>query len=331
MNAAVAAEGLSKRYGDTVAVDGVSLGVGEGEVFGLIGPNGAGKTSLVRCLTGTTEYEGTASVLGARPDEVERSRIGLLPQSFSPPERLTARELLDYYAGLYDESRDPETVLEEVGLADDADTWYEKLSGGQQRRARVGITLVNDPDVLFLDEPTTGIDPTGRRGLWRVVERLAEAGTTVVLTSHSMEEVERLSDRVALMADGQVVATGTPEELIEHHGGKPRLVVRTDADAEALLEMGYRVEERNGELVLHGIGAREIADAVETLEGAAVEYESFTWTEPTLEEVYLELTGRRFGRERSVSRAVAEDGGHPAREGERDDGRPARGASGGEQ
>lgn len=331
MNAAVAAEGLSKRYGDTVAVAGVSLGVGEGEVFGLIGPNGAGKTSLVRCLTGTTEYEGTASVLGARPDEVERSRIGLLPQSFSPPERLTARELLDYYAGLYDESRDPETVLEEVGLADDADTWYEKLSGGQQRRACVGITLVNDPDVLFLDEPTTGIDPTGRRGLWRVVERLAEAGTTVVLTSHSMEEVERLSDRVALMADGQVVATGTPEELIEHHGGKPRLVVRTDADAEALLEMGYRIEERNGELVLHGIGAREIADAVEALEGAAVEYESFTWTEPTLEEVYLELTGRRFGRERSVSRAVAEDGGHPARGGERDGGGPARGASGGEQ
>jgi len=309
MNAAVAAEGLSKRYGDTVAVDGVSLGVGEGEVFGLIGPNGAGKTSLVRCLTGTTSYEGSASVLGADPDEVDRSRIGLLPQSFSPPERLTARELLEYYAGLYDESRDPEQILQDVGLADDADTWYEKLSGGQQRRACVGITLVNDPDVLFLDEPTTGIDPTGRRGLWRVVERLAESGTTVVLTSHSMEEVERLSDRVALMADGQVVATGTTEHLIDQHGGKPRLVVRTEADAEALLEMGYRVEERESELVLHGIGATDIAAAVEALESADVEYESFTWTEPTLEEVYLELTGRRFGRERSQSRAVAEDGG----------------------
>src|SRR6056297_2069271 len=160
MTEPLVAEELRKSYGDTTAVDGVSLTVDEGEVFGLIGPNGAGKTTLVRCLTGTTAYEGTASVLGDPPKEVERSRIGLLPQSFSPPERLTARELLDYYAGLYGESRDPETVLEEVGLADDADTWYEKLSGGQQRRACVGITLVNDPDVLFLDEPTTGIDPT---------------------------------------------------------------------------------------------------------------------------------------------------------------------------
>ncbi|AEN06077.1 ABC transporter ATP-binding protein [Halolamina sp.] len=318
MNAAVVAEDLRKRYGDTVAVDGVSLTVGEGEVFGLIGPNGAGKTTLVRCLTGTTEYDGEASVLGAAPDEVERSRIGLLPQSFSPPERLTARELLEYYAGLYDDSRDPEAVLEEVGLADDADIWYEKLSGGQQRRACVGITLINDPDVLFLDEPTTGIDPTGRRGLWRVIERLAAAGTTVVLTSHSMDEVERLSDRVALLADGQVVATGTPNSLVEQHGGDPRLVVQTEADAEALTEMGYRIEEGAGELTLHGIGATDIADAVEALSAVGVSYESFTWTEPTLEEVYLELTGRRFGRERSRSRVVAEDGGERmATEGER--------------
>jgi ABC-2 type transport system ATP-binding protein len=318
MNAAVVAEDLRKRYGDTVAVDGVSLTVGEGEVFGLIGPNGAGKTTLVRCLTGTTEYDGEASVLGAAPDEVERSRIGLLPQSFSPPERLTARELLEYYAGLYDDSRDPEAVLEEVGLADDADIWYEKLSGGQQRRACVGITLINDPDVLFLDEPTTGIDPTGRRGLWRVIERLAAAGTTVVLTSHSMDEVERLSDRVALLADGQVVATGTPNSLVEQHGGDPRLVVQTEADAEALTEMGYRIEEGAGELTLHGIGATDIADAVEALSAVGVSYESFTWTEPTLEEVYLELTGRRFGRARSRSRVVAEDGGERmATEGER--------------
>ncbi|MFB6221606.1 MAG: ATP-binding cassette domain-containing protein [Halolamina sp.] len=309
MNAAVAAEGLRKRYGETVAVDGVSLTVDEGEVFGLIGPNGAGKTTLVRCLTGTTEYEGEASVFGADPQEVERSRIGLLPQSFSPPERLTARELLVYYARLYDESRDPEAVLRDVGLDDDADTWYENLSGGQQRRACVGITLVNDPDILFLDEPTTGIDPTGRRGLWRVIEDLAASGTTVLLTSHSMDEVERLSDRVALLADGDVVATGSPTALVEQHGGEPRLVVRTDAGAEALEGLGYQVEAGEGEVTLHGISATDIDAAVEALSAAGVEYESFTWTEPTLEEVYLELTGRRFGGEASRRRTVAEDGG----------------------
>jgi ABC-2 type transport system ATP-binding protein len=225
--------------------------------------------------------------------------------------------LLEYYAGLYDESRDPEAVLEEVGLSDDADTWYEKLSGGQQRRACVGITLINDPDVLFLDEPTTGIDPSGRRGLWRVIERLAAAGTTVLLTSHSMDEVEQLSDRVGLLADGQVVATGTPNALVEQHGGDSRLVVQTEADAEALSEMGYRVEQGAGEVTLHGIGATDIADAVEALSEAGVSYESFTWTEPTLEEVYLELTGERFGREGSGSRVV-EDGGEPmTTEGER--------------
>jgi ABC-2 type transport system ATP-binding protein len=311
MHAAVVADGLCKRYGDTVAVDGVSLAIEEGEVFGLIGPNGAGKTTLVRCLTGTTSYEGTASVFGADPTDVERSRIGLLPQSFSPPERLTARELLDYYGGLYDAARETEAVLRDVGLADDADTWYENLSGGQQRRACVGITLVNDPDVLFLDEPTTGIDPTGRRGLWRVIEGLAAEGTTVFLTSHSMDEVERLSDRVALLADGQVVASGSPAELVEQHGGEPRLVIRTENGADALARSGYRVEQGPGEVTLHGISARDIDAAVEALSDADVQYESFTWTEPTLEEVYLELTGRRFGRERSQSRVVAVDGSVP--------------------
>jgi ABC-2 type transport system ATP-binding protein len=309
MNAAVVAEGLHKRYGETVAVDGVSLTVGEGEVFGLIGPNGAGKTTLVRCLTGTTEYEGTASVFDSDPDTVKRSRIGLLPQSFSPPERLTAQELVEYYAGLYDVSRDPEAVLHDVGLEDDADTWYENLSGGQQRRACVGITLVNDPDILFLDEPTTGIDPTGRRGLWRVIEELAESGTTVVLTSHSMDEVERLSDRVALMAEGRVVATGSPSELIQQHGGEPRLVVRTDAGADPLEGMGYRVEASDGEVTLHGISATDIDAAVAALSEAGVTYESFTWTEPTLEEVYLELTGRRFAGGEGSGRNVGEDGG----------------------
>lgn len=294
MNAAVVAEDVEKRYGDTVAVDGVSLSVAEGEVFGLIGPNGAGKTSLVRCLTGTTAYEGEVSLLGAAPDAVERARIGLLPQAFSPPERLTVRELLAYYAGLYDDTRDPADVLSEVGLDSAADTWYEELSGGQQRRACVGITLVNDPDVLFLDEPTTGIDPTGRRDLWTLIERLAAAGTTVFLTSHSMDEVERLADEVAMLAEGQVVATGTPNALIAEHGGDSRLEVRTEASADLLASSDFRVESSAGRLTLRDVDAADIDDAVDALAAAGIDYESFTWTEPTLEDVYLELTGEQF-------------------------------------
>lgn len=294
MDAAVVADDVTKRYGDLVAVDGVSLSVPAGTVFGLIGPNGAGKTSLVRALTGTTEYDGEVSLLGAPPESVERSRIGLLPQSFSPPERLTVRELLGYYADLYDEARDPEAVISEVGLDNAADTWYEELSGGQQRRACVGITLVNDPDVLFLDEPTTGIDPVGRRDLWTLIEDLAAAGVTVFLTSHSMDEVERLADEVALLADGEVVATGTPGALIAKHGGDSRLVVRTEASATLLTNAGFDVDASAGRLTLHDVDAADIDDAVDALAAAGIDYESFTWTEPTLEDVYLELTGESF-------------------------------------
>jgi ABC-2 type transport system ATP-binding protein len=294
MDAAVVADDVTKRYGDLVAVDGVSLSVPAGTVFGLIGPNGAGKTSLVRCLTGTTNYEGEVSLLGRSPETVDRSRIGLLPQSFSPPERLTVRELLGYYADLYDEARDVSSVIAEVGLDESAGTWYEELSGGQQRRACVGITLVNDPDVLFLDEPTTGIDPAGRRDLWTLIEELAAAGTTVVLTSHSMDEVERLADEVAMLADGEVVAEGSPAALIAEHGGESRLEIRTEAGADPLADHGFRVEASAGRLTLHDVDAAEIDDAVDVLAAAGIEYESFTWTEPTLEDVYLELTGESF-------------------------------------
>ncbi|NHX36110.1 MULTISPECIES: ABC transporter ATP-binding protein [Halolamina] len=311
MDAAVVAENVTKRYGDTVAVDDVSVSVPAGTVFGLIGPNGAGKTSLVRCLTGTTAYDGDVSLLGSAPEQVERARIGLLPQSFSPPERLTVRELFGYYANLYDEAREVDSVVSEVGLEDAADTWYEELSGGQQRRACVGITLVNDPDVLFLDEPTTGIDPTGRRDLWTLIEQLAAEGTTVFLTSHSMDEVERLADQVAMLADGRMIAEGTPSALVAEHGGDSRLVVRTEANADPLADAGFRVEASAGRLTLHGVDATRIDDAVDALAAAGIDYESFTWTQPTLEDVYLELTGRSFRGEGVTAAATEQESTAP--------------------
>jgi ABC-2 type transport system ATP-binding protein len=291
MAEALVAEDVRKRYGDTVAVDGVSLSVAEGEVFGLVGPNGAGKTTLVRSLTGTTACEGRIRVLDAPPTDLDANRVGLLPQSFRPADRLTARELVRYYAGLYDEARDPDAVLADVGLTDAADQWYENLSGGQQRRVCVGTALVNDPDVLFLDEPTTGIDPAGRRALWDLFSDLAAGGTSIFLTSHSMGEIEHLADRVGLLRDGELVAVGAPDALVTDYGGESRLVVETDgADADGLFD-GYETERVDGELVVYDVAAEDIGDVVSALEAAGVAFDSFTWTEPDLEDVYLRLTG----------------------------------------
>jgi ABC-2 type transport system ATP-binding protein len=288
----VVAEDVRRVYGDTVAVDGVSLSVSEGEVFALIGPNGAGKTTLVRALLGTTDAEGTVRVFGQDPRNVDRARIGLLPQSFDPPARLTACELVEYYGGLYDESRPVDDVLADVGLADDADTWYENLSGGQQRRTCLATTLVNDPDLLVLDEPTTGIDPAGRRAVWRLIEDLAAGGTTVFLTTHYMAEAERLADRVGLLAEGRLAACDSPASLIETHGGDSRLVVETDADPSVTNALGYPAEMADGQLTVYDVPPEAIGDIVSTLESHGATYDALNWTEPDLENVYLDLTGQ---------------------------------------
>ncbi|MFB6120660.1 MAG: ABC transporter ATP-binding protein [Halobacteriaceae archaeon] len=289
MTPAVVAEGVRKAYGDTVALDGVDLSVAEGEVFGLIGPNGAGKTTLVRCLTGTARPDsGRVAVLGETPAGVSAERVGLLPQSFAPAARLTGRELVAYYAGLYDDARDPDAVLDDVGL-DDRATRYEALSGGQKRRVCVAAAVVNDPDVLFLDEPTTGIDPAGRRAVRRVVGRLVDRGTTVLLTTHDMAEAETLADRVALLAAGDVAAVGTPGDLVNEYAGERRLYVETDADAADLTAVEARDTDHG--VVVVGVTPAEIGTVVDAIEATGANVAELTWREPGLEDVYLELTG----------------------------------------
>ncbi|MFP8955810.1 ABC transporter ATP-binding protein [Natrialbaceae archaeon A-CW3] len=312
----VDADGLEKTYGETVALSGVSLSVGRGEVFGLIGPNGAGKTTLVRALTGTTIPDtGSATIFGDTPATVDRNRIAVLPQDFSPPNRLTARELLTYYAGLYDDARDPDAVLADVGLAGDGDTWYENLSGGQQRRVCVGAAIVNDPDLLFLDEPTTGIDPAGRRTVWNLLEALATGGTTIVLTTHDMAEAERLADRVCLLTDGSLVAQGTPAALIADHGGSSRLTIEADegsgsnggtdvaAIERALEDFEYPVDPLEDGVVVSDVDPAEIGRVVDALEAADVRYTGLEWSEPGLEDVYLSLASgvEREGTARTVA------------------------------
>ncbi len=302
----IRAEDVRRRYGSTVALDGVSLDVAAGEVFGLVGPNGAGKTTLVRALTGTTRAAGDVEVFGRPPTAVAGERLGLLPQEFAPADRLTARELLAYYAGLYDEARDPEAVLSDVGLTDSADTYYENLSGGQKRRACVGTALVNDPELLVLDEPTTGIDPAGRRELWTLVDDLAERGTTVLLTTHDMTEAERLADRVGMLAAGRLVALGSPAELIDRHAGGDRLVIDADdedAAARALETAGYRVLPDDRHLAV-AVAPGTIPEVVGTLEDAGVAYDRLTWREPSLEDVYMAVTDAVPGRNAAATEAV---------------------------
>jgi len=292
----IVAEDVRREYGDTVALDGVSFEVAAGEVYALVGPNGAGKTTLVRALTGTTDAEGRVEVFGTTPRTVSSERLGLLPQSFDPPARLTARELVAYYGGLYDEARDPDAALADVGLSESADVRYENLSGGQQRRVCVATALVNGPDVLFLDEPTTGIDPAGRRDLWTLLEGLAEGGTTVFLTTHDMAEAERLADRVGLIADGDIVAEGPPRDLVDQHGGESRLSVEAGEDAAgALRDAGYAVEVSADRVTVPGVSPTAIGDVVAALEAAGVPYDALTWRQPDLEDVYLELTGTDVG------------------------------------
>jgi len=319
MTDVVVASDVARSYGDTVALDGVSLTVGEGDVLGLVGPNGAGKTTLVRALTGTTDAEGTVRLFGEPPQSVDRSRIGLLPQSFDPPARLSARELIAYYGGLYDHSRETDAVLADVGLEDAAETAYENLSGGQKRRVCVGVALVNDPDLLVLDEPTTGIDPAGRRAVWRLLEGLTDGGTTIVLTTHYMAEVERLADRVGLLADGRLLALDSPDALIERYGERPRLVIDLTDELTGAPSIGFETTVRDGQLVVHDVSPTEIGRVVDRLTAAGVEPESLAWREPDMEDVYLEIADTAVGysgdpvdpAELDAGGPVRADGGEP--------------------
>ncbi|RUL89217.1 ABC transporter ATP-binding protein [Tautonia sociabilis] len=225
---AILVRGLRKVYpgrtGPVVAVDGLDLDVFPGECFGLLGPNGAGKTTTIEILEGLSEpTDGEVEVLGRRwatdADEI-RQRIGVTLQETRFPEKMTVRELLRLFRSFYRSGPDPDTVMPLVSLESKADAYVETLSGGQQRRLAVALALVGDPELLFFDEPTTGLDPQARRQLWDVIRDLRQKGRSIVLTTHYMDEAERLCDRIAIVDHGKVIALGTPDELIARLGGE---------------------------------------------------------------------------------------------------------------
>src|SRR6201984_3287925 len=229
-NPVLQVENLVKRYGDVEAVRGVSFEVAEGEVFGLLGPNGAGKTSTVEILEGLRDPDGgTLSVWGLNPqtNSVEpKHEIGAALQSTSLPDKLRVMEALRLFASFYKRRRNPEELLKRFGLQEKRNAFYSQLSGGQKQRLALAMALVNDPRVVFLDEPTAGLDPQVRREIYDVIEELRRDKKTILLTTHYIEEAERLCDRVAIVDHGKVIALGTPRELKQRSGGKTRIEVK---------------------------------------------------------------------------------------------------------
>ncbi|MFL5896206.1 MAG: ABC transporter ATP-binding protein [Thermoleophilaceae bacterium] len=275
---AIEVTGLRKSYGDNEAVRGVSFAVARGEVFGLLGPNGAGKTTTVEILEGYRERSaGTVSVLGedpARADRRLRERVGIVLQSSGFYPRVTVGEAVRHWASLYPAPRDPGEVVELVGLTPQADARAGELSGGQRRRLDLALALVGDPELIFLDEPTTGFDPAARRTAWGVIRALKELGKTVLLTTHYLDEAQALSDRVAIVKDGVLVAEGPPSEL--GTGGATYRVAYDDNGRRVAVETDDPTE------LLHRLTGEALARG-ERLQGLTV-------SRPTLEEVYLQLT-----------------------------------------
>ena len=277
----ISVRGLRKSYGDVEAVRGIDLEVRAGEVFAFLGPNGAGKTTTVEILEGYRDRSGgEVRVLGEDPEHAGRAwreRIGIVLQSCRLDPYLTVRESLALYAGYYRAPRPIEETIELVGLEGKADARARSLSGGQQRRLDVGMALIGDPELLFLDEPTTGFDPSARRQAWETIAGLRELGKTVFLTTHYMDEAQRLADRVTIISGGEIVARGTPEDLGDRESRPAKISYRDDGAR-------GRAGDDDPVRTLNELTGRALAEGVE-LEGLEV-------VRPSLEDVYLELTGQ---------------------------------------
>ena len=277
---AIVVRDLRKAYRGTEALRGVSFEIAEGEVFGLLGPNGAGKTTTVEILEGYRSRDGgEVSVLGHDPARAERpfrERIGVVLQQSQMFQNLTVRELHAMFAGYYERPRDAEEVIALVGLANKAADRVKTLSGGQKRRLDLGIALVGDPDLVFLDEPTTGFDPAARRAAWAMVRSLRSLGKTILLTTHYLDEAEQLADRVAVLREGEIIREGTPAELT---GGSTETEIRFRRDGEVVV---MRTTEPTR--LLNRLTSEALAEGRE-LQGLSVR-------RPTLEDVYLELTAQ---------------------------------------
>ncbi len=295
---AIKVRNLVKAYGHLHAVDDISFDVKLGEVFAFLGPNGAGKTTTVEIIeTIRTPTKGEVEILGLdirknKKDIIQR--IGVLPQEFSSFDRITTKETLQYFSRLFGGGRDIDELLDMVGLKAEKDKWYMNLSGGLKQRLGIAVALVNDPEVVFLDEPTTGLDPRARRDTWEVIKSLKKEGKTIFLTTHYMEEAETLADKVAIISKGKIIARGSPNELIDKHCRTIHITVRGGGNQtkEIAKIMGFTYDEHgNGDIVIDVQNSNQVLPVLNMLKEKGVKYDGFDVRKANLEEVFLTLTG----------------------------------------
>jgi ABC-2 type transport system ATP-binding protein len=292
--------GIRKTYGRTVAIDEVSFEVKDGEIFGLIGPNGAGKTTTMECVEGIRKPDhGTISVLGLDPFRQVyklQDRIGVQLQQAQLQKRIKVWEAIDLWASLYKKKpADAERLLDQLGLADKRDAWFMNLSGGQKQRLFIALALINDPEVVFLDELTTGLDPQARRAIWELVRGIRERGKTVFLTTHLMEEAERLCDRVAIIERGRIIDIDTPQRLVDRHCPERTVILATD---DLTAEERFRAIPRIASVVrsdtqftIRGQGEDLVTEVIHCLSENRMRVTDFRMIIPNLEDVFLKLTG----------------------------------------
>lgn len=292
--------GLRKTYGKTVAVDDVSFEVSDGEIFGLIGPNGAGKTTTMECVEGFRRpNSGSITVLGLDPIRdvyAIQERIGVQLQQAQLQKRIKVWEAMHLWASLYKRpSSAGDQLLEQLGLVEKRDAWFMTLSGGQKQRLFIALALINDPEIVFLDELTTGLDPQARRVIWELVRGIRERGKTVFLTTHLMEEAERLCDRVAVIENGRIIDVDQPQRLVDKHCPERSVILATaDTNAAACLERisgAESVKQEGSRYTVRGVGDRFVTDVIRCLSENHITVTDFRTEMPNLEDVFLKLTG----------------------------------------
>jgi len=295
---AIQVDGLEKSYGRLRAVDGISFSVEKGEVFSLLGPNGAGKTTTIEILEGLREQDGgSARVLDYDPwtkGYALHKKIGVIPQGFKFLDYPTPREAIVYYAALFGKKVDPDEMLRRVILEEAANTWFQNLSGGQKQKLGMALSLVNDPEVIFLDEPTTGLDPQARRAVWEVIRKLKMEGRTVMLTTHYLEEAEELADRVAIMNHGRIVAMGTTDQIESKYGSGQKMMVKAGDDLLKFLKENTKLHAESAGNGVVSISLRDKDDAIVALgaiEESGAEWGDLTVRRDSLEDVFLRLVG----------------------------------------
>ncbi len=296
---------LKKYYGSLKAVDGISFNVKEGEVFGLLGPNGAGKTTTIEIMEGLRERDGgDVKILGFDPwrnGYALHKKIGVIAQNFTFFEKTTPREAINYYAKLFNVKVDVDQILKDVILEDMADHVFESLSGGQKQKTGLALSLVNQPELLFLDEPTTGLDPNARRAIWEVIRKLKASGKTIILTTHYLDEAQQLSDRVAIMDHGHIVAMGTTEEIIQQHGSGERLEIHGSQQLadyiKANTELQVDFNSARGEIIIPLEKKIDALAALAAAEQSRMDWGNIQTRQDSLDDVFIKLVREPIGEQ----------------------------------